>query len=347
MRLPSIVLWVTGIPAMAWSAAASGQDAYLRVVDVGAGLCVVALVPGGHAMVYDTGASAQVCGDAVAELVPSRKIDLMVLSHSDIDHIGAARRILAEHEVQKILHPGDPRDGTTIARVRADIAQEPGASILDLGQMAVPFGTSFSLGEAKATFIAGWSNASDFYDDDPSLDGSGHKAERYNGISLVIRFEYGGHSVLLTGDTLGRIEKRKKDDTLCQYAERNMVENAAQVPLQSEILIGQHHGSDDSSSNCFIRAVKPTWVIFSAGHEYKHPRQSAADRFIANGVDKDRMLRTDRGDNEGGRGRGKEWRYGGIRRCIDKPGDDDIEITLSAVPGDAPVVRYRTDKTGC
>lgn len=347
MRLLSIVLCLAGMSGLAWSAAAAGQEAYLRVVDVGAGLCVVALAPGGHAMVYDTGAGAQLCGDAVAELIPSRKINLLVLSHSDIDYIGAAGRILGEHDVQKILHPGDLRDGTTIARVRTHIANEPGASILDLGQMGVPFGTSFSLGEAKATFIAGWSNARDFYGDDPSLDASGHKAERYNGISLVIRFEYGGHSVLLTGDTLGRIEKRRKDDTLCQYAEREMVENLDQVPLQSEILVGQHHGSDDSSINCFIRAVKPTWVIFSAGHEYKHPRQSAADRFIANGVDKDRMLRTDRGDNEGGRGRSKEWRYGGIRRCNDQPGDDDVEIRLPPTPELRPIVTYRTASAGC
>ena len=335
------------IAAAFLAAPAAAQEIKVRVVDVGAGLCVIAATDDGQVMVYDTGAGSKICGDAVDELAPAHQIDLLVLSHSDIDHIGAARRILADHHVKTIIHPGDPRDGSTIARVRHDISQEPGASIVDLGAMDLPFGTAFALGPAVITFVAGWSDANEIYDQDPSLDGDGHKAERYNGISIVMRLEYAGKSILLTGDTLGRIEGRRKNDSLCQYAERKMVENSTVVPLKSDILIGQHHGSDDSSSNCFIRVVDPRWVIFAAGHEYKHPRQSAADRFLSHGVDKDRMLRTDRGDNEGGRGRGKEWRYGGIRRCVDKPGDDDIEITLSAVPGDEPLVVYRTDTTGC
>lgn len=95
--------------------------------------------------------------------------------------------------------------------------------------------------------------------------------------------------------TLGRIENyRKPDETLCQYAERKMVANLAAVPIAGEILIGQHRGSDDSTSNCFIRAVLPTWVVFSAGHEYRHPRQSTADRLTAIGIDPDKILRTDR-----------------------------------------------------
>lgn len=219
------------------AAPATGQDIKLRIVDVGAGLCVVASSADGHAMVYDTGAGSTICGDAVTELVPSKKIDLLALSHSDIDHIGAARRILAENDVAIVIHPGDPRDGTTIARVRHDINQEPGASIVDLGAMNLPFGSQFAVGPATVTFIAGWSDPAKIYDQDPSLDGSGYKAERYNGISIVMRLSYGGHSVLLTGDTLGRIEGKRKNDTLCQYAERKMVENSATVPLESDILI--------------------------------------------------------------------------------------------------------------
>lgn len=333
--------------AILLAAPVAGQDVKLRVVDVGAGLCVIATTADGHAMVYDTGAGSKICGDAVAELVPSKQIDLLALSHSDIDHIGAARRILGENQVGIIIHPGDVRDGTTIANVRHDISQEPGASIVDLSVMDLPFGTQFAVGPAVATFVAGWSDPTKLYDQDPSLNGSGHKAERYNGISIVMRLSYGGHSVLLTGDTLGRIEGTRKNDTLCQYAERKMVENSTAVPLESDILIGQHHGSDDSSSNCFIRAVNPRWVIFSAGHEYRHPRQSAADRYLSFGVAKERMLRTDRGDHEGGRGRGKEWRFGGLRGCVDKPGDDDIEITLSDDPAVEPIVVYRTGQTGC
>jgi competence protein ComEC len=349
-----LICWLGVVAAaspFAMAIPAAGQDAYLRIVDVGAGLCVVAVAPGRHVMVYDTGAGAALCSAAVAELVPGGTIDLLVLSHSDIDHIGAAQAILRDYKVATILHPGDVRDGATIGKVRAAIGREPGAELWDLSRRKLPFGTRFPLGAANVTFVAGWSDAREIYGDDPSLDGSSHQSERYNGISLVVRFEYGGHSVLLTGDTLGRIENpARPDDGLCQYAERTMVANDANVPLRADVLVGQHHGSDDSTSNCFIRAVRPGWVVFSAGHEYRHPRQSTADRLIANGVDKDRILRTDRGDREPalrGRPRLKEWVYGSLRGCEDKPGDDDVEILLPVDPAAAVTVRYRENKIGC
>jgi competence protein ComEC len=332
-------------------ASAAAEEAHIRVVDVGAGLCVVATAPGGHAMVYDTGAGSTICAEAVAELVPSGWIDLMVLSHSDIDHIGAAQKILADYRVSTIIHPGDERPQQTIQKVREAIEREPGADVWNLATRPVPFGRQFMVGDATVTFVAGWSDPRSIVDADPSLDGAGHVAERNNGVSLVVRFAYHGHSVLLTGDTLGRIENYKRpDDTLCQYAERKMVANDAAVPLKSDVLIGQHHGSDDSTSNCFIRAVRPEWVVFSAGHEYRHPRQSTADRLMANGVDKDHMLRTDRGDYEpvkAGQGRLAEWVYGSLKGCVDKPGDDDIDIRLSSDPAAMIDVRYRDPKAGC
>lgn len=70
--------------------------------------------------------------------------------------------------------------------------------------------------------------------------------------------------------------------------------NLAAVPIAGEILIGQHRGSEDSTSKCFIRVVLPTWVVFSAGPEYHHPRQSTADRLTAIGIDLHKILRTDR-----------------------------------------------------
>src|SRR5258706_233371 len=166
-------------------------------------------------------------------------------------------------------------------------------------------------------------------------------AQHNNALSGVLHSEFGGHSVLLTGDTVGRL--KTDPDTACAYAERIMSERAHDWPIASDVLIGQHHGGNNASSNCFIRAVHPTWVVFSAGHKgYRHPTQVAADRFLANGVDKDHMLRTDRGDDEGP----GEWVYGDIKGCVDQPGDDDVEIWL---PDDgAPLkVQYRQPAKPC
>ena len=114
--------------------------------------------------------------------------------------------ILEENEAVSIIHPGDPR-GSSLIPIRKAIAEEPGADVWDLSRRKVPFGRRFPVGAATATFVAGWSDAHETIDGDPSLDG---RAEMLNnGLSIVIRFEYGGHAVLLTGDTVGRMASRR------------------------------------------------------------------------------------------------------------------------------------------
>jgi competence protein ComEC len=341
MRLPSIVSTSALFAASAFVAPASAQEALLRVVDVGAGLCVVAVAPEQHVMVYDAGRGQARCLNAVRELVPNHKIDLLVLSHSDSDHVGATRGILDENEVAIIIHPGDPR-GPTLDPIRAAIGQEPNAQIFNLSTAPIAFGTRFPVGSASATFVAGWS-------DGRQTRGTGEPAlsesMRNNALSSVIRFEFGGHSVLLTGDTVGRPDSQ--NNSLCRYAERIMVENSDATPLRSDVLVGQHHGADNATANCFITAVQPQFVVFSAGHQHRHPRQSAADRLVANGIAPGNIFRTDRGDHEGGSGWKKEWVYGSIAGCRDEPGDDDVEIRLPADPHAPVAVAHRSPSTGC
>ena len=107
-----------------------------------------------------------------------------------------------------------------------------------------------------------------------------------------------------------------------------MVKNAAlpvgqRVRIDSDVMVAGHHGANNACSAPFIRAVSPTFVVFSAGHKFKHPRALTAQRFLSNGVSVDHILRTDEGDNEGG----TEWdaRSTGHR---DPRGDDDVEITV-------------------
>jgi competence protein ComEC len=320
---------------------AAAAEAYVRVVDVGAGLCVIARTPAGGTMVYDAGPPGDRCRDAVRELVPERRIDLLVLSHSDADHVGGAEAILAENEVLQILHPGDERDLTTasgapntLARARAAIEAEQGASVTSLAEFDVDPGFVFDLGAADATLIVGWNDGHESEaTGEPRLSGG----PLHNGLSIVVRYEYGGHAILLTGDTVGR-----RDDSpasTCQYAEVRMVEQAANVPIASEVLIGQHHGADSASSGCFIAAVDPTYVVFSAGSNatYRHPRTTTARRFLQAGVDKDNIFRTDRGDHEGG----KEWIYGALAGCNDPAGDDDVEIWLPDRASEPIRIGYR------
>ena len=339
------------------AAFAQSSDAYLRVVDVGNGLCVVAHTPDGHSMLYDAGDRGQFCFKAVQEIVPEGVIDLVVLSHSDGDHVGELDTILSSKSVGTIIHPGDPHQPMTetLRQTRKAIVEagQRGTRIWNVAQVPLPSGPTalaerrFAIGGANATIIAGWGNGSQTRGPgEPSLD----DGERNNALSIVVRFEFGGRSVLLTGDTVGR----HIDDVpaTCKNAERIMVEQALVWPIQSDVLVGQHHGADNATSNCFIAAVKPGHVVFSAGHKnYRHPRNSTVRRLLQSGLSPDNIFRTDRGDNEpwkkGARWREQEWIYGAVKGCTDKAGDDDVEIWLPSDPARPIRIQYRQDKRTC
>ena len=123
---------------------------------------------------------------------------------------------------------------------------------------------------------------------------------------------------------MGRRKKDSEANDACKDAEKVMVDNASNVTLKVDVLQAPHHGANNGNSKCFIEAVKPKFVIFSAGHEYSHPTAKAAQRYIDSGVKTKNMFRTDRGDDGGE----KEWTYGRISGCPDKKGDDDIEVVL-------------------
>ena len=85
-------------------------------LDVGQGLAIV-VQAGDRVMLYDAGVAWR-GGGSVAEQVilpflvsrGMRRIDLMVVSHGDLDHSGGARAILAEHEVGRLI-AGDSLQG--------------------------------------------------------------------------------------------------------------------------------------------------------------------------------------------------------------------------------------------
>ncbi len=270
------------------------NDLYVRVVDVGPGLCTVVAVPGNHYMVYDAGHwQGKKCIEAVRELIGDHPVELMVISHSDGDHLGDAAGILKDFEVNQIWRTGFERDTSSWKSMNSKIGKETrydSATVINLRTMTLPPGFSVSIGDATVVFVAGW----------PKWTAPGPTpSEKRNAISIVVRLDFQGKSILFSGDTVGR--RIDEPDTACKDAEKIMVDrhNAGTVSLDADVLIAPHHGGDNGSSACFILAVDPGFVVFSAGHDHHHPTSSAAGRYTSAGVPVNRIFRTDRGDDEG------------------------------------------------
>ncbi len=94
---------------------------------------------------------------------------------------------------------------------------------------------------------------------------------RGNDDSCVLKVTAGGESVLLTGD----IEAP---------AERELL--ASGIDLSAQVLVAPHHGSKTSSTEAFIAAVGPRWVLYPVGYRnrYGFPRPLIKGRYRRAGV---------------------------------------------------------------
>ena len=323
-----------------------GDDVLVRVVDTGQGLCTVTRMPGPYYMVYDAGVGGRICFDQVREVLgDNKKLDLLVLSHADADHLAAAPDILHKYDVKRIVRTGMKRDTDIWEEVDRKVGREAGAEEFNLtdlrrkGQMLQP-GKPWHYGDVTVRFVNGWDVPEEDWNIPPnSAESRTHGSKYRNSVSIVIRLEYAGRAVLFTGDAVGRDTRKAYSDRVEPvFSEKEMLKR--EDLLRSDVIIAGHHGADDASSEPFIKAVEPTYVVFSAGHNttYQHPRAATAKRFIDLGVHAGNIFRTDLGDSDGR----KEWAMGrGRRGTSDPQGDDHIDIRIDA--DGAICVSYASD----
>jgi competence protein ComEC len=102
--------------------------------------------------------------------------------------------------------------------------------------------------------------------------------ENANDISAVARVRYGEFSAILTGDAPVSVE----DSLIARLG----------PALASTILKAGHHGSSTSTSEEFLRAVRPRLVVISVGrhNRYGHPAPEVMARLRRDGID---IARTD------------------------------------------------------
>ncbi|MES9992219.1 MAG: DNA internalization-related competence protein ComEC/Rec2 [Candidatus Thiodiazotropha sp.] len=102
--------------------------------------------------------------------------------------------------------------------------------------------------------------------------GRGERFAEPNDHSCVVRITVGGRSILLPGD----IEAKGERSLLARYAEG----------LESDIVVAPHHGSATSSSEPFVSAVDPDWVLISSGYgnSYGFPKDEVVRRWRDQGA---------------------------------------------------------------
>ena len=93
--------------------------------------------------------------------------------------------------------------------------------------------------------------------------------EKGNAASMVLALNYGEFDMLFTGDIEGEGEEILTEAVKKDYPKRKW-----------EVLKAAHHGSKNSSAESFLKEIRPTYAIISAGRDnsYGHPHQETLER---------------------------------------------------------------------
>ncbi len=232
--------------------------ALLRESEIQSAKVVFLNVGQGDATYIEDGSSNQILidgGDGVAildkigEFMPfyDRKIELVIMTHPDKDHVGGLIEVLKYYEVGEILETGIKCD-TAICKEWNDIIDEKNISV-----KYASFGQNIELG--------GGSRINVLY---PLEDLRDKEVADDNDSSLILKMKIEGNSYLLMGDAGFKLEK--------DLLKKN-------VDLNSRIIKISHHGSKNATSNEFLQAVKPEKAIISVGkNTYGHPTPELLNR---------------------------------------------------------------------
>ncbi|WEG14210.1 DNA internalization-related competence protein ComEC/Rec2 [Pullulanibacillus sp. KACC 23026] len=181
-------------------------------------------------------------------------LDLLVLTHRDVDHIGGAKGIVGHIPIRTIMVSSYfvPSDAEKIWLNRAK-----------------QLGTKLIIAKAKERWQVGDARFQILWPAEPTTTS--------NGTSLVIKGDFGGKSWLFTGD----LEAPEEKKVLSLFPD-----------LKVDLLKVGHHGSQTSSSDLFIKSIQPKLAIISVGanNRYGHPNRDVLDRLTKYGIP---YLRTD------------------------------------------------------
>ena len=253
------------VASLSFSWPRKGDVLEMAVLDVGHGDAIVLSLPDGKNVLVDgggLGGSSLDIGESV--LVPYlldrgvRKLDAVIVTHADYDHVGGLFTVFDELEV-KALWEGDPE--WALSHRAAYRALHERAARAGVMSHVLTSGESFSWGGVQFEVLAA---------SHPGFESS-------NDRSVVLRITYGGRSLLLTGDAE-------------QALEAALVRSGAD--LRADVLKVAHHGSRSSSTEPFLDAVRPRLAIISARRAPSRPLPSARvlHRLRERGIE---YLRTD------------------------------------------------------
>lgn len=188
------------------------------------------------------------------------KLDYLIGTHIDEDHIGGMQEILANIKVETLYIPYSTYEGKQFYIQLEEYIKE---NDINEQQIEKSQDKEYRLGNAIWKCL-------NVDNSDPS------DKNKFNDTSIVIKLDYGSTKYLFTGDITDSIDSKIKG-----------LEKVDALKVA-------HHGAKESTSSEFLNIVKPTYAIISAGNNenYNHPDQSVIERLKDVGVEEENIFIT-------------------------------------------------------
>lgn len=224
-------------------------------LDVGQGDAAFLQSPSGKTMLIDGGPESAF--STIDQFLTARGVvglDAVIASHLHADHIGGLIQLVDTYSIGNFYYPPFDAESETYFQL-LDALKESQATVsspLAGKDTLIPWDDAVEI-RILAPYQADYSD--------------------YNDTSYILRVSYGNTAVLFTGDATSLGEKLAMKAQPNHYFEANVLK------------VG-HHGSSDSTSAKFLKAVSPSIAVISVGknNDYGLPDEALLNRLNDAGI---------------------------------------------------------------
>lgn len=217
------------------SMAAEPDTMEVHFINVGQGDATL-IKCGEQSMLIDTADDSK--GTAIQNYLQKQnveKLDYLVLTHPDADHIGGAPVVITKFNIDKVFVSNFEKDNKTYQKLIQALDNKR------LKYETPEVDSHYTLGTAVITILA------------PNKE-----YDNPNDASIALIVQNGNNKFLFTGDA-------------SENAENDILDN--NLDISADVYKVGHHGSKYSTSEKFFKAVNPTYAVISCGEDnsYGHP----------------------------------------------------------------------------
>ena len=245
------------------------KDASVHFIDVGQGDCIFINLPDGKTALIDCGPENKDTSNKIIDFLTSAgadKIDYLILTHPQTDHVGNAIPIINTFEVVNAYLP-NVKD----FRLPLFPAYKSIVELIDEKGIKINYNDCYDVITGDGYDLAFLSpqpyglNSSEYND---FHTGEIPSSNSINSISAVVYLELFGVRFLLTGDATTMVEQNifsRLPVLDVHYKEKGINVNLEDI----DFLKVAHHGSSDSTSYEFLTKIRPKNAVISvSGNNY-------------------------------------------------------------------------------